>query len=233
MDELPGVDFAAVAKDRLYRCLDRLVAHKDALHRHLVDQWRTLFDAKFDILLYDLTSTYFEGQCQQIPKARHGYSRDGRPDCRQVVIALVVTPDGLPPAYEVLAGNTADKHHAEDLPGPHRGSPHQGAGDPPAQTPAVRQRPQCPQASAGQPGRAAAEDRGVAGEGGAGQAVRDIPSEVFLSRDDGMPRDCAVNCDHLQTVSKGRIGALITSLSPAKIAAVGRALRFALNIGNQ
>ena len=63
--------------------------------------------------------------------------------------------------------------------------------------------------------------------------VRDIPSEVFLSRDDGMPRDCAVNCDHLQTVSKGRIGALITSLSPAKMAAVGRAIRFALNIGNQ
>jgi transposase len=108
LDELLGVDFAAVAKDRLYRCLDRLVSHKDALHRHLVEQWRTLFDAKFDILLYDLTSTYFEGQCKQIPKARHGYSRDGRGDCRQVVIALVVTPDGLPLAYEVLAGNTAD-----------------------------------------------------------------------------------------------------------------------------
>ena len=108
LDELLGVDFAAVAKDRLYRCLDRLVAHKDALHRHLVEQWRTLFDAKFDILLYDLTSTYFEGQCKQIPKAKHGYSRDGRGDCRQVVIALVVTPDGLPLAYEVLAGNTAD-----------------------------------------------------------------------------------------------------------------------------
>jgi hypothetical protein len=109
LDELLGVDFGAVAKDRLYRCLDRLVAHKDALYRHLVDRWRTLFDAKFDILLYDLTSTYFEGQCKQIPKARHGYSRDGRSDCRQVVIALVVTPDGLPLAYEVLAGNTADK----------------------------------------------------------------------------------------------------------------------------
>jgi hypothetical protein len=109
LDELLGVDFAAVAKDRLYRCLDRLVAHKDGLHRHLVEQWRTLFDAKFDILLYDLTSTYFEGQCKEIPKARHGYSRDGRPDCRQVVIALVVTPDGLPLAYEVLAGNTSDK----------------------------------------------------------------------------------------------------------------------------
>jgi hypothetical protein len=96
LDELLGVDFAAVAKDRLYRCLDRLLAHKDALHHHLVDPWRTLFDAKFDVLLYDLTSTYFEGQCKQIPKAKHGYSRDGRPDCRQVVIALVVTPDGLP-----------------------------------------------------------------------------------------------------------------------------------------
>jgi hypothetical protein len=108
LDELLGVDFGAVAKDRLYRCLDRLVAHKEALHRHLVDRWRTLFDAKFDILLYDLTSTYFEGQCKQIPKARHGYSRDGRGDCRQVVIALVVTPDGLPLAYEVLAGNTID-----------------------------------------------------------------------------------------------------------------------------
>lgn len=109
LDELLGVDFAAASKDRLYRCLDRLIQHKDALHQHLVERWRTLFDAKFDILLYDLTSTYFEGQCKQIPKAKHGYSRDGRGDCRQVVIALVVTPDGLPLAYEVLSGNTADK----------------------------------------------------------------------------------------------------------------------------
>src|SRR5207248_10633550 len=102
-------DFAVAAKDRLYRCLDRVLAHKDALCQHLVLQWKTLFDASFDILLYDLTSTYFEGGCEQIPKARHGYSRDGRGDCRQVVIALVITPDGLPLAYEVLAGNTADK----------------------------------------------------------------------------------------------------------------------------
>jgi transposase len=79
------------------------------LCQHLVRQWKTLFDANFDILLYDLTSTYFEGGCEQIPKAKHGYSRDGRGDCRQVVIALVVTTDGLPLAYEVLAGNTADK----------------------------------------------------------------------------------------------------------------------------
>jgi transposase len=109
LDELLGVDFEAASKDRLYRCLDRLVQHKDALHRHLVEQWRTLFGATFDVLLYDLTSTYFEGTCEDIPKARHGYSRDGRPDCRQVVIALVVTTDGLPLAYEVLPGNTSDK----------------------------------------------------------------------------------------------------------------------------
>jgi transposase len=109
MDELLECDFAVAEKDRLYRCLDRVLVHKDALCQHLVRQWKTLFDSNFDILLYDLTSTYFEGRCEQIPKARHGYSRDGRSDCRQVVIALVVTTDGLPLAYEVLAGNTADK----------------------------------------------------------------------------------------------------------------------------
>jgi hypothetical protein len=109
MDELLGWDFAVAEKDRLYRCLDRILPHKDELCRFLVDRWKTLFDASFDVLLYDLTSTYFEGLAQQIPKAKHGYSRDGRPDCRQVVIALVVTTDGLPLAYEVLAGNTSDK----------------------------------------------------------------------------------------------------------------------------
>ena len=109
MDELLEVDFAVAGKDRLYRCLDRILQHKDALCRHLASRWKTLFDSSFDVLLYDLTSTYFEGLCEQIPKARHGYSRDGRSDCRQVVIALVITPDGLPLAYEVLAGNTADK----------------------------------------------------------------------------------------------------------------------------
>jgi transposase len=109
MDELLGFDFAVAEKDRLYRCLDRVLPHKDALCQHLVQRWKTLFDASVDVLLYDLTSTYFEGSCQQIPKARHGYSRDGRSDCRQVVIALVVTTTGFPLAYEVLAGNTADK----------------------------------------------------------------------------------------------------------------------------
>jgi hypothetical protein len=115
MDELLGVDFAVAEKDRLYRCLDRILPHKDELCRFLAERWKTLFDASFDVLLYDLTSTYFEGQCEQIPKAKHGYSRDGRPDCRQVVIALVVTTDGLPLAYEVLAGNTADKTTLKDF----------------------------------------------------------------------------------------------------------------------
>ena len=109
MDELLGCDFAVAGKDRLYRCLDLVLPHKDAVFRHLKERWRDLFSAEFDVLLYDLTSTYFEGSCALIPKARHGYSRDGRPDCRQVVIALVVTPDGLPLAYEILPGNTSDK----------------------------------------------------------------------------------------------------------------------------
>lgn len=115
MDQLLGQDFAVAGKDRLYRCLDLLLSHKDALCQHLVERWKTLFDARFDVLLYDLTSTYFEGSCQQISKAKHGYSRDGRPDCRQVVIALVVTPDGLPMAYEVLAGNTLDHSTLADF----------------------------------------------------------------------------------------------------------------------
>ncbi len=109
MDELLEVNFAVAGKDRLYRCLDRILRHKDSFCQFIAQQWKTLFDTSFDVLLYDLTSTYFEGLCQQIPKARHGYNRDGRGDCRQVVIALVVTPDGLPLAYEVLAGNSADK----------------------------------------------------------------------------------------------------------------------------
>jgi hypothetical protein len=109
MDELLGVTFAAAGKDRLYRCLDLLEPHREAAFKHLHERWRDLFSAKFDVLLYDLTSTYFEGSCAEIPKAKHGYSRDGRPDCRQVVIALVITTDGLPLAYEVMAGNTSDR----------------------------------------------------------------------------------------------------------------------------
>ena len=109
MDELLGVDESVAAKDRLYRCLDRLLEHKDELFRHLQSRWKDLFAADFDVLLYDLTSTYFEGLCEQNPKAKHGYSRDGRGDCRQVVIALIVTPQGLPLAYEVMPGNTSDR----------------------------------------------------------------------------------------------------------------------------
>jgi transposase len=108
MDQLLQVDDSIADKDRLYRCLDRLLEHKDELCQHLQGKWKTLFDARFEVLLYDLTSTYFEGLCEQIPKAKHGYSRDGRSDCRQIVIALVITPDGLPLAYEIMAGNTAD-----------------------------------------------------------------------------------------------------------------------------
>jgi len=115
MDELLNVDFQAAAKDRLYRCLDRLLEHEDELFRHLRQRWQDLFAAEFDVLLYDLTSTYFEGLCQQNPKARHGYSRDGRGDCRQVVIALIVTPQGFPLAYEVLPGNTIDNTTLRDF----------------------------------------------------------------------------------------------------------------------
>src|SRR6202049_684387 len=109
MDVLLGQDFAVAEKDRLYRCLDRVLAHKQDLFLHLQQRWKDLFDAEFDLLLYDLTSTYVEGEAEQNPKARYGYSRDGRPDCKQVVIALVMTPTGFPLAYEVMDGNTSDK----------------------------------------------------------------------------------------------------------------------------
>lgn len=109
MDMLLGQDFAVAEKDRLYRCLDRVLEHKQELFVHLQQRWKDLFDAEFDLLLYDLTSTYVEGEAEQNPKARYGYSRDKRPDCKQVVIALIVTPAGLPLAYEVMAGNTSEK----------------------------------------------------------------------------------------------------------------------------
>src|SRR6476646_9336571 len=108
MDELMGTGFEVAEKDRLYRCLDRVLPHKQELFVYLKQKWADLFGADFEVLLYDLTSTYFEGEIEQNPKARRGYSRDGRPDCVQRVIALVVTPDGFPLAYEVMNGNTAD-----------------------------------------------------------------------------------------------------------------------------
>ena len=109
MAELLGVDFAAAEKDRLYRCLDRLGEHQQELFAYLRQRWQDLFGAQFDILLYDLTSTYFEGEAEETPKAKRGYSRDHRPDCVQVVLALVITPEGLPLAYEVMEGNTSDR----------------------------------------------------------------------------------------------------------------------------
>jgi transposase len=108
IDELLQTDFVVAEKDRLYRCLDRLLAHKEELFVWLKQKWADLFGADFEVLLYDLTSTYFEGEMEQNPKARRGYSRDGRPDCVQLVIALVVTPDGFPLAYEVMNGNTSE-----------------------------------------------------------------------------------------------------------------------------
>jgi len=109
MDVLLGVDFAVAEKDRLYRCLDRILKYKQDLFLHLQQRWKSLFNVPFDVLLYDLTSTYVEGEAEQNPKAKRGYSRDGRPDCKQVVVALVITPEGFPLAYEVMDGNTSDK----------------------------------------------------------------------------------------------------------------------------
>jgi Transposase DDE domain len=110
MGDLLGEDYALVEKNTLYRCLDKLLAHKAALFGHLRQRWQDLFGAQFEVLLYDLTSTYFESDPPQdgTDKRRYGYSRDKRGDCVQVVIALIVTPDGFPLAYEVLPGNTAD-----------------------------------------------------------------------------------------------------------------------------
>ena len=109
--DLLGGDFSLGKIHRLYQCHDLLLKHKRALFDHLTDRWRTLFDAKFEVLLYDLTSTYFESNPPEDPDdiRRFGYSRDKRSDCVQVVIALIVTPDGFPIAYEVLSGNTTDK----------------------------------------------------------------------------------------------------------------------------
>jgi transposase len=109
MGDLLGEDFALAGKDTLYRCLDKLLVHKRDLFGFLQQRWQTLFQANFEVLLYDLTSTYFECDPPEAGKRRFGYSRDKRSDCVQVVIALIVTPDGLPLAYEVMPGDTADK----------------------------------------------------------------------------------------------------------------------------
>jgi len=106
---------AVAEKDRLYRCLDRLVEHKEALEGHLKEKWGELFGAGFEVLLYDLTSTYFEGMLEEVPQAKRGYSRDHRPDCKQLVIALIVTPEGFPLSYEIFDGNTRDVTSLETM----------------------------------------------------------------------------------------------------------------------
>lgn len=111
LDELLELHLPVLDKDRLYRTLDRLLVHRSDLFQHLRERWQDMFGARFDVLLYDLTSTYFESDppFPEGDKRRFGYSRDKRPDCVQVIVALVVTPEGYPLAYEVLAGNTSDK----------------------------------------------------------------------------------------------------------------------------
>ncbi len=115
--DLLGEDFSLAHKDNLYRCLDKLLEHRDALFKHLRARWQDLFGVKFEVLLYDLTSTYFESDppFPEGDKRRYGYSRDKRPDCVQVVIALIVTPEGFPLAYEVMAGNTSDRTTLPDF----------------------------------------------------------------------------------------------------------------------
>ena len=115
--DLLGVDDRIAQDDTLYRGLDTLLEHKDALFTHLRQRWSDLFGAKFDVLLYDLTSTYFECAvpAEQSDPRRFGYSRDKRSDCVQVIVALVVTPEGLPLAYEMFPGNTADKTTLRDM----------------------------------------------------------------------------------------------------------------------
>ena len=111
MGDLLEEDDGVVEKNGLYRCLDKVLEHKLALFSHLSERWRDLFKASYEVLLYDLTSTYFESSPpdDDKDKRRFGYSRDKRSDCVQVVIALVITPEGFPLAYEVLAGNTSDR----------------------------------------------------------------------------------------------------------------------------
>ena len=117
LSDLLGPEFQLGCKENLYRTLDKLLEHKQALFTHLRSQWEDLFEAKFEVLLYDLTSTYFESDppFSEGDKRRFGYSRDKRPDCVQVVIGLVLTPEGFPIAYEVFAGNTSDKTTLEGM----------------------------------------------------------------------------------------------------------------------
>jgi transposase len=115
LDDVLGVPDEKVTKDRLYRCLDLLIENKDAVEKHLKAKWGELFGASYDILLYDLTSTYFEGAAEGNPQAKRGHSRDHRPDCKPVIIALIVSEEGFPFAFEVLDGNRRDATTLADM----------------------------------------------------------------------------------------------------------------------
>jgi transposase len=115
LEDLLGVPEEQVNDDRLYRALDALLPHKEALEQHLKQRLGTLFQLSYDLLLYDVTSTYFEGQALQNPQAKRGHSRDHRPDCKQVCIALVVTKEGMPLGYEIFDGNRTDITTVEEI----------------------------------------------------------------------------------------------------------------------
>lgn len=115
LNDLLGIPDHLVNTQRLYRTHDALLPHKEAIETHLKDRFATLFDAGFDLLLYDVTSTYFEGEAARNPQARRGYSRDHRPDCKQVCIGLVVTREGLPVAYDVFEGNRHDSKTLQEI----------------------------------------------------------------------------------------------------------------------
>ncbi|MBL8296206.1 MAG: IS1634 family transposase [Bryobacterales bacterium] len=115
LDDLLQIEEGKINDTRLYRCLDRILPHKTKLERHLKDRYGELFGAEFDVLLYDLTSTYVEGAAEKNPMVRRGYSRDHRPDCEQMVIALIVNSEGFPFSYETFDGNRADVSTMETI----------------------------------------------------------------------------------------------------------------------
>jgi transposase len=115
LDDLPEIEEGKINDTRLYRCLDRILPHKTKLERHLKDRYGALFGAEFDVLLYDLTSTYVEGAAEKNPMVRRGYSRDHRPDCEQLVIALIVNNEGFPFSYETFDGNRTDVSTMETI----------------------------------------------------------------------------------------------------------------------
>ena len=115
LDDLLGIEEGKINDTRLYRCLDRILPHKTKLERHLKERYGALFGAEFDVLLYDLTSTYVEGAAEKNPMMRRGYSRDHRPDCEQMVIALIVNSEGFPFSYETFDGNRADVSTMETI----------------------------------------------------------------------------------------------------------------------